>query len=115
MENISPTRMNLLQRRGQITLAFQGVDLLKRKRDALIADFFSIVRNVMEKRNELEILSERAYLFLALSKGLSRPDTIRALVALGARQVGVEIDSTNIWGVKVPQIRTPPMRRGAFE
>lgn len=115
MENISPTRMNLLQRRGQITLAFQGVDLLKRKRDALIADFFSMVRSVMEKRNELDILGEQAYLFLALSKALSGSDTIRALVALGARQVGVEIDSKNIWGVKVPEIRTPPMRRGAFE
>jgi len=30
MEQVSPTRMNLLTKKGQINLAKQGVDLLKR-------------------------------------------------------------------------------------
>ncbi|HLE77693.1 MAG TPA: V-type ATP synthase subunit D, partial [bacterium] len=38
-ETVSPTRMNLLQRRNTLRVAVQGVDLLKRKRDALVADF----------------------------------------------------------------------------
>jgi V/A-type H+-transporting ATPase subunit D len=40
----------LLAKRAQRRLALQGVDLLKRKRDALIAEFFSLVRRSLEAR-----------------------------------------------------------------
>lgn len=42
--------MNLLQRKQQAKIATQGVDLLKRKRDALVADFFNIVRQSLAAR-----------------------------------------------------------------
>ena len=47
MSQVSPTRMNLLQRRGQLRLAQKGVDLLKKKRDALVAEFFGLAREAM--------------------------------------------------------------------
>jgi len=52
-ETVSPTRMNLLQRKQQAQIAGQGVDLLKRKRDALVADFFNIVRQSLVARERL--------------------------------------------------------------
>ena len=49
-ENIAPTRSNLLQRRDQLQLARRGADLLKRKRDALIGEFFDLVKASLEAR-----------------------------------------------------------------
>ncbi|MEZ4607102.1 MAG: V-type ATP synthase subunit D [Deinococcales bacterium] len=43
-EQVAPTRSNLLQRRDQLRLANRGADLLKRKRDALIGEFFDLVK-----------------------------------------------------------------------
>ena len=39
MNEISPTRMNLLARRSQLGLAVRGKDLLEKKRDALVQEF----------------------------------------------------------------------------
>ncbi len=115
MENISPTRMNLLLRRNQVSLAHQGVELLKRKRDALIADFFQMVRQAMDKRKWLEALSREAYLYLSLSEAYSGPDLLKVLGNLGKREIAVEIQTKNIWGVKVPEINSPPIKRSIFE
>ena len=41
MEEVRPTRSELLERRSQIALAQQGMDLLKQKRDALLIEFMS--------------------------------------------------------------------------
>jgi len=40
MEQVSPTRIELIQKNAQIKLAEQGKDLLKEKMDALIQEFF---------------------------------------------------------------------------
>jgi V/A-type H+-transporting ATPase subunit D len=111
MESISPTRMNLLARRGLISLAYQGVDLLKRKRDALVADFFTMVRQAYEQRAQLEKLSQKAYLALALAKAHSSPEVLDTLGSLGARSVQASIETRNIWGVRVPDLQSPPLRR----
>ena len=52
-EQIAPTRSNLLQRRDQLRLAIRGADLLKRKRDALIAEFFDLVKVSLNARRAL--------------------------------------------------------------
>ena len=68
MSQVSPTRMNLLQRRGQLRLAQKGVDLLKKKRDALVAEFFGLVREAMEARKALDQAAKEAYAALLLAQ-----------------------------------------------
>jgi len=43
VEEVRPTRSELLERKQQITLAQQGMDLLKQKRDALLIEFMSVL------------------------------------------------------------------------
>lgn len=115
MENISPTRMNLLLRRAQIVLALQGVELLKRKRDALVSNFFEVARKASRSRKELEDLSRKAHLSLALSKAFGRPENIKVAEISSHREILSEIETKNIWGVRVPEIKTPHLQREPWE
>ena len=46
MEQVNPTRMELIKKHAQIKLAEQGRDLLREKMDALIREFFNIMETV---------------------------------------------------------------------
>lgn len=115
MENISPTRMNLLARRSQITLALQGVELLRRKRDSLVSNFFEVARKASQARQELEELSLKAYPHLALAKTYGKPEEIKVAEISSSREILSEIETKNIWGVKVPEIKTPFLKREPWE
>ena len=55
MEQVKPTRMELMKKKAQIKLAEQGRDLLREKMDALIQEFFKILSSVSNSREELEL------------------------------------------------------------
>ena len=48
MEQVRPTRMELMKTKAQIRLAGQGRDLLREKMDALIREFFRILTTVSD-------------------------------------------------------------------
>jgi len=105
MSQVSPTRMNLLQRRGQLRLAQKGVDLLKKKRDALVVEFFGLVREALEARKALNQAAKEAYGALLLAQAFDGPEAV-AGASLGVPPVeGVEAEVENVWGSKVPRLR----------
>src|SRR3990170_3483796 len=102
-EAVSPTRMNLLQRKQQARIAGQGVDLLKRKRDALVADFFNIVRQSLAAREQLTKAAGEAYILLALAKAWEGRESLEAAAMADRREVLVDIEVRNVWGTKIPE------------
>lgn len=110
-ETISPTRMNLLQRRNTLRVAVQGVDLLKRKRDALIADFFKIVREALAARERLTAAAREAYVFLSLAKAVEGKEALEAAAMADRREVLVDIEIRNVWGTKIPEVSVRDVRR----
>jgi V/A-type H+/Na+-transporting ATPase subunit D len=106
-ENIAPTRSNLLQRRDQLKLAVRGADLLKRKRDALIGEFFALVKTSLEARRALTRASQEAYLSLFLANAWDGPESLRSLGLAEGTTLEVEIRVENLFGVKVPQVQPP--------
>jgi len=110
-EPISPTRMNLLLPQNQVKLAQQGVDLLKRKRDALVADFFNIVRRALAARERLTKSAEEAYTLLSLAKAVEGREVLEAAALADRRRLEVEIETRNIWGTRIPTITTNEVRR----
>ncbi len=114
-EAVSPTRMNLLQRKQQATIAVAGVDLLKRKRDALVADFFNIVRQSLAARERLTKVCEEAYVMLALAKAWEGREALEAAAIAGRREVLVDIEVRNVWGTKIPEVAVKEVRRTLLE
>ena len=106
-EQIAPTRSNLLQRRDQLKLANRGADLLKRKRDALIGEFFSLVKASLAARRELNRVSQEAYFSLFLAKAWDGPEAVESLSLAYQAELDIAVKIENLFCVKVPQVQPP--------
>ncbi len=115
MENVSPTRMNMLALKAQAGLALQGVDLLKRKRDALVAEFFAIVKKTLTAREELAGTCGGAYRSLVFVKAYEGKETVESLALAGKREITLDIRTRSVWGVKIPEIGEMNFVRGPLE
>ena len=111
-ENVAPTRSNLLQRRDQLKLAIRGADLLKRKRDALIGEFFQLVKSALEARRALTKASQEAYLSLFLANAWDGPEAVKSLSLAESGELEVAISVDNLFGVKVPRVEPPTFATG---
>lgn len=115
MENVSPTRMNLLASKGQASLAKQGVDLLKKKRDALVSEFFGVVRNTLESRNKLNAAAQEAVNRLNIAASIDGKPLLESAALAGKRQVMLEVSEKNVWGIKIPEVSAAQsLKRDAF-
>lgn len=106
-ESIAPTRSNLLARRDQLKLAGRGADLLKRKRDALIAEFFDLVKASLEARRALQEASREAYFALFLANAWDGPEAVRSAALASPTGLDVDVKVENLFGVKVPEVQPP--------
>ncbi|MEJ2170206.1 MAG: V-type ATP synthase subunit D [Desulfobacterales bacterium] len=98
----SPTRMNLLNRRSQHALATRGVNLLQKKRDALVREFFTLVHEALEARRQVNAAGREAHTALILAKSFDGPDAVEVF-SLSAQQISeVRVEVSNIWGARVP-------------
>ena len=104
MEKISPTRMNLLQNKVQTGLASDGVNLLKNKRDALVKEFFTMVREMFSFRDELDERVRNAANALNLALGIDGPHVVRSVGMSTRREISLSIERRNIWGIRVPEL-----------
>ncbi len=111
-ETIAPTRSNLLARRDQFKLANRGADLLKRKRDALIGEFFDLVKASLQARRDLTKASQEAYLSLFLANAWDGPEAVKSIALAEDANVEVGLTVENLFGVKVPQVQAPTFGEG---
>ena len=94
--------MNLLKCRSQYSLATRGVNLLQKKRDALVREFFALVQAALEARRQLNEAGREAHMALILAKSFDGPQAVEvlSLSVPDVSNVGVELQ--NIWGTRVP-------------
>jgi V/A-type H+-transporting ATPase subunit D len=104
MNGTSPTRMNLLARRSQLGLALRGVDLLQKKRDALVREFFGLVHETLEARRQLNESGREAHLALFLAKAFDGPREVNALAQSVPIISDARADLENVWGTRVPKL-----------
>jgi V/A-type H+/Na+-transporting ATPase subunit D len=112
MAETSPTRMNLLTRRSQLALALRGVDLLQKKRDALVREFLSLVHEAIEARKRLNAAGREAHKALLLAKSFDGPESVDAFSQSVSVLSDVKAAVENFWGTRVPRL-TMEWPRGA--
>lgn len=104
MNEISPTRMNLLTRRSQLGLASRGVELLEKKRDALVKEFFANVREALESRRQLYAAAQAAHRALLVAKSFDGPETVETLSLGTPVRFTAQAEVDNVWGTRVPRL-----------
>jgi len=115
MEQVKPTRMELMKKKAQIKLAEQGRDLLREKMDALIQEFFKILTTVSNSREELEQVSRSADLALLIAQAVDDPVTLKSASFATRKSITVDISGKNIMGVPVPVIEKKRVSKSMLE
>ena len=101
-ENISPTRINLIQTKKTLALAESGRDVLERKRDILLRELRNNIYDAEKIREDLLEGLTKAYQSLKKASMNKGSETI-ANVALGSSfEADFLLDFRSIMGVVVP-------------
>ena len=104
--DVNPTRMELIKTKERIVLARKGHKLLKQKRDALILEFFKILKKSQDLRGQLAKQMAAAYKSLGYAQ-LYHPVHQLEKVSLDLKKnIEVDVEVKNVMGVKIPAIET---------
>jgi V/A-type H+/Na+-transporting ATPase subunit D len=104
LDNISATRINLIQTKKTLSLAESGRDILERKRDILLRELRTSIYEAEQAREELSEALTKAYQNLKEAELAKGSETV-ANVALGSSyESDFILDYHSIMGVTVPII-----------
>jgi V/A-type H+-transporting ATPase subunit D len=104
-QNVSPTRINLIETKKTLSLAKSGREILERKRDVLLRELRNSLFEAEKAREELHETLASAYHSLQEANMVSGVDTVEN-VAVGSRhEANFLVDYRSIMGVAVPTVK----------
>lgn len=104
MEAVSPTRMQLLSLRQQVVIARRGLELLERKREALVREFFAAAESAIDSREGLRQTMQQAHNSLVLLLAMAGREAVTSAAFAARRELAVELVERNLWGVRFPEL-----------
>ncbi|MEJ2702704.1 MAG: V-type ATP synthase subunit D [Sedimentisphaerales bacterium] len=104
MEQVSPTRTELLTRRAQIRLAEQGAEMLRSKREVLIREFLKELKNFSSERDKMRSAVVKSVQSLLTSIAVDGTEALSSVSSATRRPVTVELKKRNIWGASVVDV-----------
>jgi len=111
---VSPTRMELLKLRQRVGLAQKGHDLLKEKMDALVIEFFEVLRRIQEAREKA--LKQLSVAHHALSMCFAVVGTLetKQVSREARRELQMEVSTRHIMGIAVPAVEVGEVERNVL-
>jgi len=103
-ENISPTRINLIQTKKTLNLAESGREVLERKRDILLRELRGSVYDAEKTREELQEFLSKAYESLREANMAKGSEAIANTALTSSHQAEYLMDYRSIMGVTVPVV-----------
>lgn len=114
-EDINPTRSELQKLKKRIALAQSGYNLLKKKRDGLILEFFEILKQAKTLRKELTDEYARALEKVNIVRAVEGDLSLKSLALAVRHKPSLELSSKNIMGVVVPKIKADVVQLDAVD
>ncbi len=102
LQNVKPTRMELLKLKKRVKLADKGHKLLKEKRDALISEFMLVIKEYKDARKRAEEKLKIAFGNLLMAEVLLGSRDIEQISEITLRDIALDFMTKNIMGVSVP-------------
>ncbi len=102
--DVKPTRMELLATRKKLKIAQKGHRLLKQKRDVLVMEFLSVLKEVKDLRIKIADKLRIAKMSLNLAQSIEGEPTIERLSTSLSSGAEIKFSERNIMGIKLPVI-----------
>ncbi len=115
LQNVKPTRMELLKLKKRVKLADKGHSLLKEKRDALISEFMVVIKEYKEARKKVEENLKIAFYNLLMTEVLLGSRDLEQISGITLRDIGLDFMTKNIMGVSVPIMKIDNIVRKIHE
>lgn len=101
--NVNPTRMELKRLKKRLTTAARGHKLLKDKRDELMKQFLTIVKENKALREEVENLLEEANKSFVMARAMMSSESLELAISYPLQSTSLEVSTKNIMSVDVPK------------
>lgn len=111
VNDVKPTRSELIELKKKIKLSESGHKLLKMKRDGLILEFFEILNKAKDVRSELDAAFKEASEKIGIAKSVEGTITVKSTAFALKDAPQIEVESHNIMGVVVPKIESSSVRK----
>jgi V/A-type H+-transporting ATPase subunit D len=115
LQNVKPTRMELLKLRKRVKLADKGHRLLKEKRDALISEFMLVIKEYKDARKRVEESLRVAFYNLLMAEVLLGSRDLEQISEITLRDINLDFITKNIMGVSVPIMKVNNLIRRVHE
>ena len=100
--NVNPTRMELSRLKKRLAMSRRGHKLLKDKRDEMMKQFLSLVRETKQLRREVEAEFLSALRYFRQAGARMSPKELGLALALPCRQAAIAEEERNVLSVSVP-------------
>jgi V/A-type H+-transporting ATPase subunit D len=111
VQDVKPTRSELIELKRKIKLSESGHKLLKMKRDGLILEFFEILEKAKTVRTELDAHFAVASEKINIAKAVEGVMTVKSTAFSFKDTPALEVQSKNVMGVVVPKIESSSVRK----
>ncbi len=101
--NINPTRMELLELKKKIGTAMRGHKLLKEKRDGLMKQFLSTIKEARTLREIIEEKLGMAFKSFIFASADMRPEVMQEALLYTSKKASLSVSTKNIMSVHVPE------------
>lgn len=115
LQDVKPTRSELIILKKRIKLSESGHKLLKMKRDGLILEFFKILNEARNVRTELDEAYKVAVDKINLACAVNGVVAIKSTAFTTKGSPEIELSGHNIMGVFVPKINSTGVRKPLYE
>jgi V/A-type H+-transporting ATPase subunit D len=103
-ENVSPTRINLIQTKKTLSLAESGREVLERKRDILLRELRNSIYEAERTREELLAALAKAYQSLREANMAKGSESVASVSLGSSTEANYLFDYKSIMGVTVPSV-----------
>lgn len=108
---VNPTRMELTRQKKKLVTAIKGHKLLKDKRDELMRQFLTLVRENMELRQKVEAGIHAANKNFVVAKASMSEEILHTALMAPKQDIYLEVGKKNVMSVDIPVLeyktRTP--------
>lgn len=101
--NVNPTRMEMTNLKRKLTTARRGHKLLKDKRDELMQQFMTLIRENQELRIEVEKAVNELNKHMAVARSVMQNEILDVALMLPKQKMSLQINEKNVMSVLIPQ------------